>query len=394
MQGTIPLGRVAGIRVRAHWSVLIMIGLVGWVLGTQVLPGVAPHRPVTGYWAAAVLSGVAFVAALLAHELAHSLVARWYGVPVDSITLWALGGVSELGGEPPTARADLLIAAAGPATSAAAGAVVGSLAAAIRAGGGPSLAVAACAWLALINVVLAVFNLLPGAPLDGGRILRAALWMRHGDRVRATMTAAGAGRVVGALLVAAGFGELLVWGDVGGLWLAVVGVFVVSAAAAEASAARAAEALSGLRVADVMTPDPDVGAVWMTVADFVAWVVLDSSQTGFPVVGPGGSLAGVTETGRLERIPPGGRAGLTLGQVMTAVPPAYLAGPEDPAAPLLSRVPLAGDLLAVVIGDGHVVGIVTATKLRQVIQRETLAPGTARRNPVRERPWPQESTAG
>ena len=296
MKQTMPLGRVAGIRIGAHWSVLAMVLLIGWLLGAQVLPTMTPHQPAAAYWAVAIPGAVAFIAALLAHELAHSLVARRCGVPVTSITLWALGGVSELGGEPPTARADLLIAAAGPVTSLAVGVVFGGVAVAVRAGGGPVIAVAGFGWLAVMNVFLAVFNLLPGAPLDGGRILRAALWTRHGDRARAARSAAAAGRVLGAVIIAAGFGEVLIWGDAGGLWLALIGMFIMSAATAEAAAGTAAAALAGLRVADVMTQDPDIGATWMSVADFIDWVALKSAQTAFPVIGPGGSLAGVTGT--------------------------------------------------------------------------------------------------
>jgi Zn-dependent protease len=248
-------------------------------------------------------------------------------VPVTSITLWALGGISELGSEPPTARAEPRIAAAGPATSVAAGLIFGGLAAAVHAGGGLGIAVAALAWLAAMNIVLAAFNLLPGAPLDGGRILRAVLWRRHGDRARAGQSAAAAGRVIGALLIAVGLGEVLVWADAGGLWLALIGVFVISAATAEAAAGTAAAALAGLRVGDVMTPDPDIGATWMTVSDFIDRVALKSDQDEFPVIGLDGSLAGVTGISRLARIPPASRAGTTLRQVMTAVPPAYVAAP-------------------------------------------------------------------
>jgi Zn-dependent protease len=194
MKQTVPLGRVAGIPVGMHWSVLVMVIMIGWLLGVQILPGTTPGQPAAVYWAVAVPCAVTFMAALLAHELAHSLVARRHGVPVTSITLWALGGISELGGEPPTARADLRIAAAGPATSLAAGLIFGGLAAAVRAGGGPGIAVAALGWLAAVNVLLAAFNLLPGAPLDGGRILRAVLWRRTGDRMRAAQSAAAAGR--------------------------------------------------------------------------------------------------------------------------------------------------------------------------------------------------------
>ena len=220
-----------------------------------------------------------------------------------------LGGISELGGEPPTARADLRIAAAGPTTSLAAGLLFGGLAAAVRAAGDPGIAMAALGWLAAMNVLLAAFNLLPGAPLDGGRIVRAFLWRRTGDRVRAARFAA------------------------------------------------AAAALAGPRVGDVMTPDPDIGGTWMAVADFIDGIALPSAQAGFPVISPGGSLAGVTGVSKLARVPTASRASTTLGQVMAPVPPGYLA--------------------AIVISDGRITGIVTVSRLRQIVRREALrAPST------------------
>jgi len=378
MKQTVPLGRVAGIPVGMHWSVLVMVIMIGWLLGGQVLPETTPGQPAAAYWAVAVPCAIAFMAALLAHELAHSLVARRYGVPVTSITLWALGGVSELGGEPPTARADLRIAAAGPAASLAAGLIFGGLAVTVRAAGGPGITIAALGWLAAMNVLLAGFNLLPGAPLDGGRILRAFLWRRTGDRVRAARSAATTGRAVGAALVILGTGEVLLWADAGGLWLALIGIFVMSAATAEAAAAAAAAALGRLRVSDVMTPEPDIGGTWMTVAGFIDQIALRPAQAGFPVISPGGSLAGVTGVSKLARVPAASRTSTTLGQVMDPVPPGYLAAPHDPAAPLLARPPLADDLAAIVMVDGRITGIVTVSQLRQIIRREALRAPPAR----------------
>jgi Zn-dependent protease len=377
MKQTVPLGRVVGIRVGVHWSVLVIVLLIGWLLSAQMLPAMTPHQPTAAYWAAAVPCAAAFMAALLARELAHSLVARHYGVPVTAITLWALRGISELGREPPTARADLRIAVAGPAASLGTGLVSAGLAAAVRAAGGAGIAVAALTWLAAMNILLAAFNLLPGTPLDGGRILRAYLWRRHGDRVRAAQSAA-AGRVLGAAFIGIGIGEILLWADIGGLWLALIGMFVMSAAAAEATAETAAATLAGMRVGDVMTADPDIGGTWMTVADFIDRIALASAQAGFPVVAPGGSLAGATGVSRLARVPPASRASTTLGQILTPVPPAYLAAPGDPAAPLLGRRPLADDLAAIVISDGRITGIVTVTRLRQIIRREALRAQPAR----------------
>ena len=378
MRQSIRLGRIAGIPIGIHWSVLVIVALIGWILGASVLPGLVPGQPAVAYWAVAVPGALLFVAALLAHELTHAVVAHRKGVPVRSITLWALGGVAELGGSPPTARADLEIAAAGPAASLAAGLVFGGIWLALRAAGGLELLSAALIWLAVMNGIVAAFNLLPGAPLDGGRILRGALWLHYRDRARAARAATAAGRVVGVLLIGAGFGQLLAWHDVGGLWLALIGMFVIGAATAEAGAEAATAALGGLLVRDVMTPGPAVGASWMSVADFIERVAIHSDQNVFPVIGLDGAITGVTGLGRISPLPAGERATTTVAQVMLPVPAAYLAAPEDPAAPLLSRPPLAGELAAIVLTDGRVVGLVTLEQLQRAAHRAALQAQPAR----------------
>jgi Zn-dependent protease len=165
----VRLGRVAGIPVGANWSVAVILVIIADILAVSVLPADVPHRPTALYWLVAIVAAALFLACLLAHELAHALVARRNGVGVRSITLWMLGGVAELEGDPPSAAADLRIALAGPAASLAAGGVFLAAAALIGQARGPAVVVAAASWLAVMNGVLAVFNLLPGAPLDGGR---------------------------------------------------------------------------------------------------------------------------------------------------------------------------------------------------------------------------------
>ncbi len=379
MRQSLRLGRVAGIPVGAHWTVGVILVIIAELLGVNVLPAEFPHRAVAMYWAVAIPSALLFAGSLLAHELAHAIVAKRNGLRVRSITLWMLGGVTELEGDPPSAGADLRIALAGPAASAGAAVAFGALAAAIGYGGGPPVAAGAVIWLAVTNGLLAVFNLLPGAPLDGGRVLRAALWWRTGDRVRAGLAAARAGRVLGLGIALVGLADLFAWGDFGGVWLMLIGWFVVSAAGAEAAEVTAASALAGLRVSDVMTPDPGIAPAWSTVSGFIDQVAAHSRQAVFPVVDLDGTLTGLVFTGALARIPAEDRSGVRLGQVAEPVPPAYRAAPGDPAGSLLSRPLLHGEIAAVVLDQGRVAGLVTADDLRAAVRRAQLRSPSAGR---------------
>jgi len=369
---SVRLGRIDGITVGAHWSVAVILVIITQVLAVSLLPAAYPHERGALYWTVAVIAAVLFLASLLAHELAHALVARRCGVKVRSITLWALGGVTELAGEPPTAAADFKIAFAGPATSLACGAIFYGVAAAIHAAGGPAIAVDTAVWLAVENGFLAVFNLLPGAPLDGGRVLRAVLWRIHGDREWAERAAGRCGQVLGAIIVALGLTEVLgtrsAGDSVDGLWLMLIGWFLISAAAAETRAAAARAALAGVRVADVMTPHPESAVAWQSVAGF-AGVAARSRQDAFPVVGSGGELSGIVLTSQLARIPPHEQARLRLEQVALAVPPLYRAAPDDPAGPLAGRAPLGGEVAAVVLDHERVTGLVMVSDLEQALRR-------------------------
>ena len=372
MKQSVRLGRVAGIPVGAHWSVAVILAIIAELLAVAVLPGASPHQSAALYWAVAGIAAVVFLASLLAHELAHALVARRNGVGVRSITLWMLGGVAELDGDPPSAAADLRIALAGPAASLVAAALLFGAGAGIGAVGGPGVMVAAATWLAVMNAILAVFNLLPGAPLDGGRVLRAALWRHYGDRGRAERGAARAGRVLGAALIGLGIAELLALRSLGGLWLMLIGWFLITAAAAEEKAAAARTALAGVRVADVMTPHPDLAGGWETVSEFIGRAAARSRQDAFPVVSPDGGLAGVVLASQLARMSAGSRARLRLDQVALAVPPDYRVAPDDPAGPLLTRRPLGGQVAAVVLAGGHVMGLVMVSDLQRALRWRAL----------------------
>ena len=373
MRQTVAFGRIAGIPVGASWSAIVTLAVIVNLLASSALPAAVPRQPAALYWGVGAAGAVAFLASLLAHELAHALVARRHGIRIRSVTLWMLGGVTQLDGDPDTPGADLRIALAGPAASVAAGALFLGVAAVISYGGGPRVATAAMTWLAVMNGLLAVFNLLPGAPLDGGRVLRAALWHHWGDRYRAERGAASAGRVIGTVLAFLGVAEFLLTRDfVGGLWLVLLGWFLTSAASAEQSAATARALLAGVRVADVMTPDPDLAAGWLTVAEFIRQLGSWPPQAAFPVIGPDGRLASIVTISRLSRVPAQSQPQVRLRQLAVPVPAESLASPADPAAPLLTRDPLGGEVVAVVEHGGRIAGMVTTENMRQVLRLRKL----------------------
>jgi Zn-dependent protease len=231
MNESVHFGRIRGIRIGANWSLLPIFVMIAWSLAVVLLPAAAPGFSGVGYWAVALLTTCAFYAGLLAHELSHAFVAERHGVSVKGIVLWLFGGVAQLEGDTPRAPSELRLAAAGPATSLGIAAIAAAIAWLLAAIGASSLMVAAVWWLAGINALLAAFNLLPAFPLDGGRILRALLWRRWSDRVRATAVAAKVGLIAGYGLIGVGILEFLAGGGaLGGVWLAVIGWFITVAA--------------------------------------------------------------------------------------------------------------------------------------------------------------------
>ncbi|HEX2418760.1 MAG TPA: site-2 protease family protein [Micromonosporaceae bacterium] len=234
MRPTLWLGRIAGIPIGVHWGALVTTVLIAGSLAWVTLPSLFPGSGGTAYIFAGGIAAVLFLASLLLHELAHAVVAKRYRIRVESITLWLLGGVARLRDEPRSPKIDFLVAAAGPASSVLLGGGFAAIAVALPAAGGEGLVVAVPAYLAAVNLLLAAFNLIPAAPLDGGRVLRAALWAWRGDRLRAAVVAAQAGRLFGYALIMFGIAQVLLWSRFGGLWLALVGWFLVNAAKAEA----------------------------------------------------------------------------------------------------------------------------------------------------------------
>jgi Zn-dependent protease/CBS domain-containing protein len=362
---TIPLGRFAGVAIGGHWSVVIVVGLISGLLGYSILPDAAPGYPPTWYWITAVLTALCFLASLLAHELTHAVLARHYGMGVKRITLWMLGGAAELEGEPPSPKADLLIAASGPGASLLVGGVCF--------GGGylaqgwlPALAVSGLVWLGITNLILGVFNLLPGAPLDGGRVLRAVVWMRTGDRARAAVIAAKAGQMLGVMLIALGLAETFLLGQWTGLWLAFLGWFLMGAAQVEIAGGVARGRLGGLRARAIMDPHPVPAAGWWTVQAFLDQTAVTARTRLFPVISFDGEPNGVVSLSELARMTPQQRLVTRVADVSR---PPQLAGADDRVTELLRKTSLRpGVDLLLVVSDGRLAGTISAEDIQRALE--------------------------
>jgi Zn-dependent protease len=247
---SIRLGRIAGVPIGLNWSWVVVFGLLVWSLARSVFPSANPGLGPATYAAMGVTAASLFFLSLLLHELGHAVVARREGVELGGITLWLFGGVARIRGPLPSPRAELRIALAGPAVTTVIVLLCEGLARLTRFA--PALDGVA-AWLGYMNLVLLGFNLLPGLPLDGGRVLRSTLWRARDDFDSATVATAAIGRVLGIAMIAAGFASIGFFGLFGGVWLALIGWFLFHSAGAEAapvSAPRGAsrpEVRSGVR---------------------------------------------------------------------------------------------------------------------------------------------------
>ena len=324
LTGSLRLGRVAGVSLNIHWSVLV----IAFLLGT------GRARPLG--WPIAVVGIVAFMVSILAHEYGHALMARRYGVQTRSIELWALGGMARLDREAPTPRAEGWIAAAGPLTSLAIAMVTLATWFGLRTIGLSTPFISMLGWLGFVNAILAVFNLLPGAPLDGGRIVKAWRWSRTGDRYRAMRDAARAGTVVGWAL--AGLGVWMMVSGQAGVFLVITGVFIAVNARAEYLASFIAERLRGIKIDDVTWYGLAVAPA-ETDADSMLWQRSRLGNAGAVVVtGPHGQPEGLVLEEELWAVPEERRPWVALTQLMIPLTHIARAEPEDDLAEVLTQV--------------------------------------------------------
>jgi Zn-dependent protease len=374
MGSEIPLGRIAGIRIGFNWSVVVIAALYVAGLAVGEFPNSVPGMSSAAYWLAGIFGAVLFFASLLGHELAHAFLARREGMKVEGITLWLLGGVSKLEGEPPDAGAELRIAIVGPLASLALAGVFWACRIAAHGVGTSELLAVVFGWLALINLLLAGFNIIPAAPLDGGRVLAAALWWRTGDSTKATVWAGKVGQALGGGLVAVGLFMLLGKRADMGIWLALVGWYIAAAGGREAQSAPLIAVLKGMHVRDVMTPDPPLAQDWMTVDGVLASIPPWSRSRAFPVQGFDGRISGLLTSDQIEHVDPWHRANLRVPQVAFPIDRVLVARVDDDVLPTLQQLGRRPTSEALVVWpDGRVAGIIGPDDVQRVLQARGMA---------------------
>ena len=364
------MARIAGIEIAVHASWLVIFFLVTYSLAASQFPEQFPGWDPPLYWVVAAATSVLFFGSVLAHELSHALVARRFGLRVTSITLFIFGGAANLEDEPKRARDEALIAAAGPLMSILIGLLMFAVDTAVAQ---PQLR-ALVGWLGFINISLGVFNLLPGFPMDGGRILRAILWRVRGERYAATRNAAGVGRFFGYLLMGLGvYFALQPGGLFAGIWIALIGWFISTAAESAAVQLSVERTLSGVKVRDVMELDPPSVSPNEPVAELVNERMLRGEHRSFLVRHDDGGLAGIVTLSDVRRLARELWDGARVTDIMTRHADLATVGPdasaEDAMQLLGSRE--VGQLPVVDVDTRTVLGLVTRTGILRLIDTRT-----------------------
>lgn len=367
---TVRLATIAGIEVRLHASVVIIFSLIVLGLGNGVLPEWHPDWSAAPLWGTALATGLLFFASLLAHELSHALVAKANDLAVPRITLFLFGGVAEMEHEAPSPKIEFVVAAAGPAMSFALSILFftiflnqspigfGTLVVEdqVAAMGTLSSIATAALWLASVNLILAVFNLAPGFPLDGGRLFRAFLWWRSGDQLKATRRAAETGRVFGWALMLVGLFVFLRGDVVGGAWLALIGWFLSRLAAASVPQLMIDRVLKGLRVRNLMRTRFEAIDSEMPIDRFVRDYLLRSSQLVWPVQRQGRDV-GVFNLEDVSALEAPTQSSLKVSEIMRPIDEIAQLSPDLSGRDALKRLADSTESPLPVIQCGRVVGL-------------------------------------
>jgi Zn-dependent protease/CBS domain-containing protein len=364
----IQIARVIGIPIYLHFSWLIIFGLIAWTLSTGYFPAQSPDLPAASYWAKGLVASLLFFVSILLHELGHAVVARRQGLRTRSITLFVFGGVAELEKDPKDGRAEFWMAAAGPVASLALAGLFYALASLPFLG--PSAA-AVAKYLALINLMLALFNLVPAFPMDGGRLLRGALWGPLG-KARATRIASGAGTLFAFVLIFAGVFSLLRGDSLGGLWYILIGWFIKDASLSSFQQVRLDEALRGVTVRDAMVQAVATIPGSGSVAEAAREYFMRTGYGSYPVT-RGEAVVGLLCLKDILRLSAEEREATSVQGAMRPLTDAIVTDPDVPLPEVISRMAQAGTARLLVMRGERLAGLLTMNGvIRRLKVREEL----------------------
>jgi Zn-dependent protease/CBS domain-containing protein len=369
MHPHVRIGRISGIEIGVHYSWILIATLITLSLGAH-FAGVNPEWTIGVTWSAALVTGLLFFASIVVHEMGHALVARARGLPVRSITLFALGGVASIEKDAADAKTEFWMGIAGPLTSAGIGALCTGLAVAL--GWGMNLTpgnspMAVLVWLGYINFMLAAFNMIPGFPMDGGRVLRAAIWGMTGNADRATRTATRIGQGVALLFIMLGVWQFFSGAGFGSLWIALIGWFLLDAAGATYAQMELTSGLKGLRVRDIMADDClrlDAGTTLQRFADDY---LLRTGKRCF-VVERNGDIAGLITAADLKAIDRARWTATTVEVVMRPLDRLRTVTPDTSVIDALHAMGRDDVNQVPVVSNGRMEGMLSRGQIVQVLQ--------------------------
>ncbi|MCL7452018.1 MAG: site-2 protease family protein [Anaerolineae bacterium] len=364
MEASVKLGRILGIPVGLHTSWFLVFGLVTWSLAVGYFPAEHPSLSTVAYWGLGAVTSLLFFGSVLVHELSHSVVALRHEMPVRGITLFIFGGVAQIGREPPDARAEFRIAIAGPLASLTLGLGFGGLWLLDQAV--PYLA-APSLWLMRINLLLAAFNMIPGFPLDGGRVLRAIVWHFTGDFHKATRVATFAGQLTAFGFIGVGLLTMLSGNFFNGLWLAFIGWFLQNAAASSYAQANLQQSLRGVTVSQVMTRDCPLVPGGMSLAELIDEQILTGGRRCFFVADDDRPRGLLTLTD-VSRVPKADRWQTSVEQVMKPWAHTVRVQPDTPLMAALQAMDDANVNQVPVVQNDEMVGMLSREQLLRYVR--------------------------
>jgi Zn-dependent protease/CBS domain-containing protein len=366
-RGSLVLGAIRGIPIRIHFTWLIIFGLLSWSLASGYFPQHYPDLPITAYWIKAIIAALFLFGSVLVHELMHALMAQYLRVPIAGITLFALGGVSEMKQEPPSPSAEFLIAIVGPLASFVLAGFFWLVWRALeREGPDPSFAAIAL-YLVGLNTVVAVFNLLPAFPLDGGRVLRSIIWGITKNLKKATYWATRIGRGFAYILIIFGAISLFAGAGFQGIWMALIGFFLLQGAQASYTQVLLKEALAGIAVRDIMVKDVVTVAPNLRIRELIDGYFLTHGYGGFPVV-ENGQVVGLVSLGDVKQVAPEDYDRVSVREVMVPLTERLTIAPEEDVSVAFQRMAEEELGRLVVMERGRMIGLVTKTGLSRFLQ--------------------------